>query len=270
MEKLLKDTVRKSRIPARLDFTQSATGLFLGVFMWIHMLLVGSIVLGKGAFNFVAKMMEASFLSGTGEGYPVLVFFAVHTILIIFVTHAALGMRKLPGSYQQYKIMRSHMKMMKHNDTNLWAIQAVTGFIMFFLGSAHLFIMLTNPGGIGPYASADRVFSGHMWLVYLPLLFAVELHGTIGIYRVLVKWGWFIKGDPRVARTKLKALKSKVTYGLLALGILALIAFLIVGYGHRHNVGERYGHHGADVHVEDSTPKAIDSDQTTEPKKEHE
>jgi fumarate reductase subunit C len=252
MEKLLKDTVRKSRMPARLDFTQSATGLFLGIFMWIHMLLVCSIVLGKGAFSFVANMMEASFLSGTGEGYPILVFFAVLTILTIFIIHAALGMRKLPASYQQYKILRSHMKMMKHSDTNLWAIQAVTGFIMFFLGSAHLFIMLTNPGAIDTYLSADRVYSSHMWVVYLPLLFAVELHGTIGIYRVLVKWGWFIKGDPREARKILKAWKNKITYALLGLGVFALISFLIVGYGHRDKVGERYYSHGAEAQVEDA------------------
>ena len=64
---LIESNKKKSRLPARLDFAQSATGLILGLFMWVHMLLVGSIILGKGSFNFVAKTMELAFLSGRAK-----------------------------------------------------------------------------------------------------------------------------------------------------------------------------------------------------------
>ncbi len=40
---------RRRRWPARLDVLQSATGLALGLFMWVHMLFVSSILLGKDA-----------------------------------------------------------------------------------------------------------------------------------------------------------------------------------------------------------------------------
>ncbi len=237
---------KKSRIPARLDLAQSGTGLILGLFMWVHMFLVGSIVLGKGSFNFVAKTMELSFLSDTGHGYPVAVFFAVLTIFTLFITHALLGVRKFPISWKQHRIMRDQMVMMNHTDTNLWYIQVVSGFFMFFLGSVHLYIMLTNPGSIDPYLSADRVVSGNMWFLYLMLLICVELHGTIGIYRLCMKWGWFAGKDAKAAREsrkKLKLMKNRLTIFFLSLGVLALLVFIVIGINHRDKVGERYSSH---------------------------
>ncbi len=234
---------KKSRLPARLDAAQSGTGLILGLFMWGHMLLVGSIILGKGAFNWVAKTMELAFLSDSGHGYPIAVFLAVSGIFTLFITHALLGIRKFPISWKQHRIMRDQMAMMNHQDTNLWYIQALTGFIMFFAGSVHLYIMLTNPGSIDPYLSADRIVSGNMWFVYLILLICVELHGTIGLYRLCMKWGWLQgKGDKsgKESRAKLKQLKNRLTIFFLSLGVLALLVFIVIGIGHRDNVGERY------------------------------
>lgn len=243
MDYIIESNKKKSRIPARLDLAQSGTGLILGLFMWAHMFLVGSIVLGKGSFHFVAKTMELSFLSDTGHGFPIAVFFAVLGIFTLFITHAFLGVRKFPISWKQHRIMRDQMQMMKHSDTNLWYVQALTGFLMFFLGSVHLYIMLTNPGTIGPYMSADRVVSGNMWPLYLVLLVCVELHATIGIYRLCMKWGWFKGKDARESRKKLKALKNKLTIFFLSLGILALLVFVVIGINHRDNVGEKYGQH---------------------------
>ena len=208
---IIESNKKKSRIPARLDFVQSGTGLILGLFMWVHMLLVGSIILGKGSFNFVAKNMELAFLSDTGHGFPIAVFFAVFTIFTLFIIHALLGVRKFPISWKQHRIIRDQMQMMNHSDTNLWYIQVVTGFLMFFLGSVHLYIMMTNPGSIGPYMSADRVVSGNMWPLYLILLICVELHGTIGLYRLCMKWGWFTGKDAKKSRQALKKIKNRVT-----------------------------------------------------------
>ena len=41
--------VKKSRKYAKLDFLQSASGLILALFMWAHMILVSSILLGEEA-----------------------------------------------------------------------------------------------------------------------------------------------------------------------------------------------------------------------------
>ena len=250
MERLIEnDNVKKSRIPARLDLAQSGTGLVLGLFMWVHMMLVASILLGKGSFNFVAKFMELSFLSSTGEGFPAAVFFAVLGVFTLFIIHALLGVRKFPISWKQHTILRQQMGMMKHEDTNLWYIQVVTAFIMFFLGSVHLFVMLTHPGQIDPYLSADRIISSNMWPLYLILLFAVELHATIGLYRLCMKWGWFTGDDYRASRVKLKMWKKRLTIFFLTVGLLALLVFSIIGIGHKDQVGERYSAH-ATVAVE--------------------
>jgi fumarate reductase subunit C len=244
---IIESNKKKSRIPARLDLAQSGTGLILGLFMWVHMLLVGSIILGKGMFNFVAKTMELSFLSKTGHGFPIAVFFAVFTIFTLFIIHALLGVRKFPISWKQHRILRDQMQMMNHTDTNLWYVQAITGFLMFFLGSVHLYIMMTNPGSIGPYMSADRIVSGNMWPLYLILLICVELHGTIGLYRLCMKWGWFAGKDAKKSREKLKKMKNRATIFFMSIGILALLVFIVIGIGHRDRVGERYGSHAAAV-----------------------
>ncbi|MBU0970279.1 MAG: fumarate reductase cytochrome b subunit [Proteobacteria bacterium] len=244
---IIESNKKKSRIPARLDLAQSGTGLVLGLFMWVHMLLVGSIILGTGSFNFVAKTMELSFLSDTGHGFPIAVFFAVLTIFTLFIAHALLGVRKFPISWKQHRIMRDQMQMMNHTDTNLWYIQVVTGFLMFFLGSVHLYIMLTHPGSIDPYLSAERVVSGNMWFLYLVLLICVELHGTIGIYRLCMKWGWFAGKDPKASRAKLKLMKNRLTIFFLSVGVLALLVFVVIGISRRDRVGERYGSHKAAV-----------------------
>jgi len=234
------NTAKSSRLPARLDLAQSGTGLILGLFMWVHMLLVGSIILGKDAFDFVAKTMELAFLSDTGHGYPIAVFLAVSGVFTLFIIHALLGMRKFPISWRQHRIIRDQMQMMKHTDTNLWYIQVVTGFVMFFAGSVHLYTMLVNPAGIDPFLSADRVVSGNYWFLYLVLLICVELHASIGLYRLCMKWGWFKGKDARHSRKKLKTLKNRLTIFFLAIGFLALFMFIIIGWKHRGNAGERY------------------------------
>ena len=68
---------------------------------------------------------------------------------------------------------------MRHEDTTLWWVQVVTGFALFFFASAHLYQMLMHPGDIGPYESADRVYSGRWWPLYtryfLPSSFTAAL-----------------------------------------------------------------------------------------------
>ncbi len=160
---------RKSRWPARLDFAQSASGLILGLFMWGHMFFVSSILLGNDAMWTITKMFEGYFFFGRPT--PVIVSGVVAVVFILFIAHAGLAVRKFPINYAQYRVYRDHMGMMHHEDTTLWWWQVVTGFAMFFLASVHLYQMLMHPGLIGPFESADRVWSGRWWPLYLVLLF---------------------------------------------------------------------------------------------------
>jgi fumarate reductase subunit C len=229
---------RKSRLPAKLDYWQSATGLFLGLFMWGHMFFVSTILISKDFMYGVTKMFEASFIFEGGA--PIIVSIAVFIVFVIFIIHAGLALRKFPTTYKQYKIMKTHTVALKHDDTKLWFIQAYTGFAMFFLGSVHLYTIMTNAEKIGPYASADRVVSDWMWPLYILLLLAVELHGSIGLYRLSVKWGWFDGKDAKATRKTLKKLKWAITVFFLVLGFTTLAAYIKIGLEHKSNYGEKY------------------------------
>jgi len=226
------------RMPAWLDFLQSASGLFLALFMWAHMAFVSSILISKDAMYAVTRFFEGEFFFG--RSYPALVTFIVALVFLLFITHAALALRKFPASYQQYRIFLRHRKRMQHNDTSLWLVQVVTGFAMLFLGSAHLYTMLTHSAAIGPFASADRVWSDGTWWLDLLLLLAVEFHGGIGLYRLAVKWGWFDGADPRHNRIRLKRFMWGLIGFLTLLGMLSLTAYMKIGFDHAERVGERY------------------------------
>lgn len=227
-----------NRWPARLDVIQGFTGLLLVLFMWAHMGFVSSILLGKDAMYFVARMFEGEPL--LGKPYPLLVSLVAAAVFILFITHALLALRKFPASYQQYRALHRHLVWFRHPDTVLWVLQVFTGFALFFLASVHLYQMAFHPGDIGPYASADRVWTGRMWPLYLVMLFAVELHGGIGFYRLLVKWGVFLGNNPKRNRRRLQKIKWGITVFFLALGLVTLAAYMKIGYEHADRAGERY------------------------------
>ena len=229
---------RKSRWPARLDFTQSASGLLLALFMWGHMFFVSSILISRDAMWTITRMFEGYFFFG--KAYPGIVSVVVATIAALLVLHAALAVRKFPINYRQFRTYRDHMHMMRHEDTTLWFWQVVTGFALFFLAAPHLFQMLTQPGMIGPFESGDRVWSYRWWPLYIVLLLAVEIHGGVGLYRLAVKWGWLGGSNPAAMRKRLKILKWALTVFFLALGAATLAAYIKIGIEHADKIGERY------------------------------
>ncbi len=217
---------KKSKMPARLDFWQSATGLFLGLFMLAHLLFVSSILISKEAMFWVTKFFEGSLIFGEA-GKPEIVSVVAAIVIIAFVAHAFLALRKFPINYRQFLALRTHKHLMKHSDTSLWVIQAATGFAMFFLAMPHLFVNLTQPENIGPLASSFRFVHQDFWLLYIFLLFAVELHGSIGLYRLCIKWGWFEK----IGIKNLRMVKWALSVFCIVLGLCSYAAYIQIGKG---------------------------------------
>ncbi len=218
---------------AKLDLGQSISGLLLALFLWVHLLLVSSILISHEAMAFVAHMMEAAFLTDSGEGYPVLVSIVALVIFILIVIHAVLAMRKLPSNWRQQQKLQQHAQLIPHKDTKNWRIQAMSGVAIMFLVPAHLFIMFAQPETIGPIASSVRIESQGFWMLYLPLLIAAELHSTIGLYRLCIKWGWFTGNPADVARYRktLNRLKQIASAAFLLLGFLTLYTYYSIGAG---------------------------------------
>lgn len=229
---------RKSRWPARLDLLQSLSGLFLALFLVAHMFFVSSILLGNDAFYTVARFFEAGWLFGTPK--PLVVSGVVAVVLAIFVLHAWLALRKFPANFKQYRMFAAHKSRLRHGDTKLWWVQLWTGFALFFLGTVHLYGMLTQPEMIGPFESADRIWTGRMWPLYLVLLFAVEIHGSVGLYRLALKWGWFEGRNPDASRRRLRVAKTCFSLFFLTLGLVTLLAYMRLGAAHADRAGERY------------------------------
>jgi fumarate reductase subunit C len=234
----LADKARKSLWPARLDWLQSASGLILALFMWGHMFFVSSILISKDAMWTITKLFEGYFFFS--RPYPGIVSVVVACVIVLFVGHAFLALRKFPINYTQYKLFSGHRKLIKHEDTTLWFWQVFTGFALFFLASVHLYLMLTRPHLIGPFESADRVWTENMWPLYILLLLAVEMHGGIGLYRLAVKWGWFAGSNANATRKSLKTLKWAITVFFLALGFATLAAYIKIGIEHAPNYGQHY------------------------------
>lgn len=231
-------TGKINRWPALIDMTQGITGLLLVLFMWAHMGFVSSILISKDAMYWVARMFEGEPIFG--EPYPLLVSFVALIIFILLMLHAVLAMQKFPASYREYRALHVHLGHFKHGDSWLWLLQVVTGFALFFLASVHLYQLMLNPADIGPYASADRIWSGRFWPLYLVLLFVVEIHGGVGLYRLMIKWGVGLGDNPQRNRRRLKLAKWVITVFFLVLGLASLAAYMKIGAEHADRVGERY------------------------------
>jgi fumarate reductase subunit C len=67
------------------------TGLILALFMWGHMLFVGSILTGEKGFDWLAEMLEVYFIAQP----TVIVIFA------LFLVHAVLAARKIPAQLEE-------------------------------------------------------------------------------------------------------------------------------------------------------------------------
>lgn len=226
------------KIPARLDFIQSSTGLILALFIMGHLIFEASILISNEMMYKVTLMFEGYYFFG--ERYPGIISFLAGAIFMIFITHAMIALRKFPSDYKRYKIMKNHITTMKHEDTSLWVVQIITGFIMFFIGSVHLYIMMTQPDNIGPFASSSRVVDELMAPLYALLLLSVVSHAFIGLYRLALKWGFMEGKNSKKSRQIFKIVMKTVIVLYLLIGLLSLTKYIYIGLNHNFSDGVKY------------------------------
>lgn len=196
------------RLSAYLDWLQMLTGAGLILFMWSHMVLVASVNLGAGVMNAIAYFFEATYMAQVGG--PII----GATLLLHFI----LAARKLPNTSQEQGVIWRHAKMLRHTDTWLWLIQAVTAMFILVMGSIHIWTVLTDLP-ITAAKSAARVQGGFWGVFYLILLPMVELHVGIGFYRIAVKWG-FVK---RATRKGFHRFENIWTGVFILIGLVTII-----------------------------------------------
>jgi len=232
------DRKKIDKTPARLDFLQSFSGVVLAVFIMGHILFEASILVSNEMMYRVTIMFEGYYFFG--ETYPGIISFLASVIFIIFILHATLALRKFPASYKQYKTIKEHTKRMKHEDSSLWMIQVITGFMMFFIASVHLYIMITQPSNIGPYASSYRIVEEFMGPLYFMLLLSVIAHAFIGLYRVALKWGFMEGKNTELSRKRFKFLMKLMIAAYIIIGLASLAKYTYIGLTHDFSDGVKY------------------------------
>mgnify|MGYP002640485779 CR=1 FL=1 len=234
------------KTPGRLDFIQSSTGLILALFIIGHLLFEASILISNETMYKMTIFFEGYYFFG--ETYPGIVSFLAGAISVIFIVHAATAMRKFPADYKKYKVMKNHMSQMKHEDTSLWMLQVVTGFIMFFTASVHLYIMMTQPENIGPYASSARIVDELMGPLYVVLLISVVMHAFVGLYRLALKWGFMEGKNTKITRKRFNFIMKFMIVAYILIGLASLAKYTYIGLNHDFSDGVKYK--SPNIHLE--------------------
>jgi fumarate reductase subunit C len=201
-------TVVSARTDARrqivYELISGGSGLVLALFMWGHVVLVGSILTGERGFDWMATMLEDYYIAQP----------TVAAIFILFIIHAIFASRKIPAQLQERRRVialakgldqsgrekvpsrRDNSPFVPHLESLLWIWQVRTGMVILVLGSFHLILLgidvftplFGDHAGIESSTSTARVAAG-LWLPYGILLLCVEFHAGVGLYRLAVKWG---------------------------------------------------------------------------------
>ncbi len=231
----LKDAKRQSSKTAWCDVLQSLTGGLLAIFLFCHMAFTSSIQISQDLFANLVATSGLKFLTGNEQAWA-------HVLLIGFITllvciHGLCALRRFPSSYRQCRDMKGHITLLHHFDTSLWGIQIVTAVVLLICVFPHVISMLTNPHGMDPWLSGVHAY--HDGLIYTFIfLVATELHGLIGLYRVLVKWGIW-SGE----REGLRKVMLVITLLMIACGSVTGYTFYSIGQDRVENSDNPAAHY---------------------------
>jgi len=216
------------------ELISGGTGLALALFMFGHVVLVGSILTGERGFDWMATMLEDYYIAQP----------TIAAIFALFIVHAIVASRKIPAQLDERRRMialakglknagrdkvpsrRDNSPFVPHLESMLWIWQVRTGMVMLVLGSFHLVLLgmdiftplFGDHAGIESSTSLARVAAG-LWLPYGILLLCVEFHASVGLYRLAVKWGSGFLPH----RRHLHRIEQVIFWVVLGLGAITLL-----------------------------------------------
>ena len=226
--------VQHARRQIVYELISGATGLVLALFMWGHVILVGSILTGERGFDWMATVLEEYYIAQP----------TVAAIFAIFIVHAIFASRKIPAQLRERRQMihlakdlnasgrekvstrRTNSPFTPHLESMLWIWQVRTGMVILIIGSFHLFLLgldvftplFGERVGIESATSLARVAAG-LWLPYAILLLCVEFHASVGLYRLAIKWG----AGKLPKRRTLHRIEQAIFWLVLGLGTVTLL-----------------------------------------------
>jgi len=230
---MMQSATTSARRELTYELISGGSGLVLALFMWGHVLLVGSILTGERGFDWLATFLEDYYIAQP----------TILAIFFLFLVHAVFAARKIPAQLAERKRIvqlakglqksgrekvetrTSYSPFRPHLESMLWIWQVRTGMVMLVLGSFHLVLLILDiytplygdMAGIESVTSMARVQAG-LWLPYAILLLCVEFHAGVGLYRLAVKWG----ADLWLSRATLHRIEQVIFWVFLGLGALTL------------------------------------------------
>jgi fumarate reductase subunit C len=171
-----------SPIAGTLELATSVSGAALAVFMFMHMSLLSTVLIGAQTMDNLASFLERYYLVQIGAA----------PLILLAIAHVFLAARKVPTTFQQQWILMRQMRRLNHLDTWTWAFQVLSGAALFALISVHLWVMLTGLP-IEAAKSGDHVSGVYIWFD-IPFVLLVQGHIFVGLYRIAVKWGLLARG----------------------------------------------------------------------------
>ena len=237
MTTLSKTQTRMERpVPARrqlmYELLSGLSCVALAIFMWGHMLLVGSILTGARGFDWLAGHLETLYIAQP----------TVIVVIALFLVHAVVASRKIPAQLRERRQLQTLAAGLRasgknwpqipgapvftpHVESMLWIWQVRTGMVIIVLGSFHLVLLCLdvftplfgNHIGIESATTLERVRGG-LWPLYALLLLCVEFHASVGLYRFAVKWGV----GKRLKRSTLYRIEQFLFWSILAFGVFTL------------------------------------------------
>jgi fumarate reductase subunit C len=194
------------------EVISGGSGLFLALFMWGHMVLVGSILTGERGFNWLATMLEDYYIAQPTVRER-------KKMLELGKGLNRSGREKVPSA-------SPFSPFHPHTESLLWIWQVRTGMIILVLGSFHIILLAMDVltelwgtrVGIEAVTTMERVQSG-LWLPYAILLVCVEFHASIGLYRLATKWG----AGAMLSRTAIHHIERVLLWFFLGLGVVVLL-----------------------------------------------
>ena len=202
---------KATKSQGRLDFLQMLSGVLLILFLWAHMILVSSVILGPGVMNAIAWFFEVTYMAQVGG--PL--------IGVLIFAHFILAARKMPWKVSEQEAFVKHSVMMKHKDTWLWIAQVATALLILIMAGIHMWVVLTDLP-ITAVKSAARIQHGGWLWFYLILLPIAECHVGIGFYRLGVKYGVITAEKRRWYQKTENALMG----GFIFIGLITLVRFM--------------------------------------------
>ncbi len=163
----------------RLDFFQVLSGVLLAIFVFGHLCLVSSVLLGPQVFDGLAWFLEEVYIAQI----------ILPCIFLLIIAHFVIAARKMPFKQGELTVYLKHAKAMNHKETWAWLAQVVTGIVLIAFALIHVWEVLADLP-ITTEKSAARMQEAGAGLFYLVLMLAAWIHVGIGIFRMGVKYGY--------------------------------------------------------------------------------